>query len=136
MWGMQPMIVFDKIKEMSIEGLAQHLVKNSSRLKGESGAFEFLSSEHIEKSTLDIYRVDGYHCSNCGGNRIAFDNMHYPFCDEWGTKYMCVDCGHFFHEIKAISTVPLYDVYYNLYVTELEEKFNLPRCIKGLVGYR
>ena len=124
-----PMIVFDKIKEMPIEELAQYLVRNNDRLKND--AFEFLSSEYIGKSTLDIYRVDGYHCNNCGGNRIAFDNMHYPFCDEWGTKYMCVDCGYFFHETKDIHTLPLYDVYYKLYVPELEEKFNLPRCIRG-----
>ena len=130
------MIVFDKIKEMSIEELAQYLVKNNSRLKDENDAFEFLSSEHIEKPTLDIYRVDGYHCSNCGGNRIAFDNMHYPFYDEWGGKYMCVDCGSFFHETKDINTLPLFDVYYNLYVPELVDKFNLPGCIRGHIYLR
>lgn len=123
------MIVFDKIKEMPIDELVQYLVNNGSRLKDVNYALDFLSSEYIEKPTLDIYRVDGYHCSNCGGNRIAFDNMHYPFCDEWGTKFMCVDCGYFFHETKDISTTSLYDVYGNLCVTELEKKFNLPRRI-------
>lgn len=110
------MLIFDKIKEMSIEELSHYLVENKGRLKDVDDAFEFLSSEYIPKPTLDIYRVDGYCCRNCGGNRIAIDNMRYPFWDEDGMKYMCVDCGYCFHETKDINTIPLYDVYYNLYV--------------------
>ena len=82
------MLVFDKMKEMSIEELSHFLVKNSDRLKDADDIFEFLSSEYIAKPTLDIYRVDGYRCRNCGGDRIAFDNMHFPFSDEHGTKYI------------------------------------------------
>ena len=129
------MLVFDRIKELSIDELAQYLVKNNSRLRYENDAFELLSSECIEKPTLDIYRVDDYCCRNCGSNRIALDNMHYPIWDEWGGKYMCVDCGYFFHETKDICTLPLYDAYYRLYVPELEKKFCLPSCVRGLAAY-